>query len=314
MQESDSPRSGTDPITGITLSTTGMNGLNGHDRAIPNTLTVPGDSRGDIEYACTFPLPVALQKNCATGSSAAGCDCGDDGTGSNATNPLCAPNPNDSGKPTLQVAAKAYPGVRNLAIVKGMYDSGADTGIVASICPQQFDTPETTDQNGNMVPAPNYGYRPAVKAIIDRLKQAIHNQCLARNLPTTNGSAPCIVLEQQPSGDCSCNGTARAVVADKYKQAAVEAQQLAQQLDPGAPAGCFCEITQTTGAALTACQNDVSTSGIDGWCYVDATTVPALGNPALVNECPANEQRQVRFVGKGTPVPNALTFVTCEGQ
>src|SRR6185437_13264353 len=295
MQESDAPRSGTDPITGITLP--GNNKINGHEWTIPNVYPGTGDSRGDIEYACTFKL--AKPKDCSKDTSS-GCNCGEDSLGSNATNPLCA---------------KAYPGVRNLAIVKGMYDANADTGIVASICPQQLDTPETMNQDGTTTPVANYGYRPAVKAIVDRLKQAITNQCLGRQLPTKNGSAPCIVLEQQPSGsDCSCTGTARAVVADQYKEAVAEAQQLAQQLDPGSAAGCFCEITQTTGSALSSCQNDVMTSGVDGWRYIDATTDPPLGNSKLVSQCSPSEQRQVRSVGKGTPAPNALTFVTCEGQ
>src|SRR6185437_6418779 len=129
MQESDAPRSGTDPITGITLP--GNNKINGHEWTIPNVYPGTGDSRGDIEYACTFKL--AKPKDCSKDTSS-GCNCGEDSLGSNATNPLCAKNPNDPASPdnyTLQVGAKAYPGVRNLAIVKGMYDAHADTGIVA---------------------------------------------------------------------------------------------------------------------------------------------------------------------------------------
>src|SRR5262249_19720268 len=73
---------------------------------------------------------------------------------------------------------------------------------------------------------------------------------------------------------------------------------------------CFCEIVQTTGAALASCQNDLVSSGADGWCYVDDTH----GNPQLVSRCPESEQRQIHFVGAGKPANGAPTFIICWGD
>jgi hypothetical protein len=70
---------------------------------------------------------------------------------------------------------------------------------------------------------------------------------------------------------------------------------------------CFCEITQTTGAALTSCENDAVASNADGWCYVDASH----GNAQLVSRCPPSEQHQVRFVGAGKPANGATTYIIC---
>ena len=81
---------------------------------------------------------------------------------------------------------------------------------------------------------------------------------------------------------------------------------------------CFCEITQLEGEALAACQDDPSDppllegAPVSGYCYVDATTSPPTGNPELVAHCPAAEQRLLRFVGAGSPLPGAVVFIRCE--
>src|SRR5260370_37776670 len=66
-------------------------------------------------------------------------------------------------------------------------------GIVSSICPQE--TVDTT--------SPLYGYRPAVAAIIDRLKAALTNACLPRKLKVTaqagQAGAPCLILVSVPA-------------------------------------------------------------------------------------------------------------------
>ena len=182
MQESTVPRTGTDPITGIAISPpsapNGTNPLNGHEW---NTAGGASTPPGDIEYACIFDLPTP--RDCSVPGTV--CDCTTDAS---TNNPLCEPNPNDNGNPTLQTRAKAYPGVKNLAIVKGMENQG----IVASICPTQLTSPTNADGT----PAADYGYRPAVKAIIDRLKQALSGQCLPRTLTTNaDGQVPCLIIE-----------------------------------------------------------------------------------------------------------------------
>jgi len=65
--------------------------------------------------------------------------------------PLC-----DAATRTTQVRGKAYPGIRQLAVAK---DLGAQ-GVVASVCPRTLDAT-----------SPDYGYRPAVRALIDRARK-----------------------------------------------------------------------------------------------------------------------------------------------
>ncbi len=298
MQESTTPRTGTDPITGITISpassAAGANTLNGHEWNI----AAPA---GDIQYACVFPI-LGKGKNCAD-TSLVGCNCLNNTADQN--NPLCDANPDDSGNPTLQSRAKAYPGVRNLAIVKGMFEANPQSGgIVASICARQLDDATAAD----------YGYQPAVSAIVDRLKQRLGNQCLSSPLhPNSDGQVQCIVIEATPpppGGQCACSGAARKDIETVNPDAVAAAKQR----DPTTANDCFCEITQTEGAALTACQNDLTTTSTDGWCYIDATVVPNVGKEAIVAGCPASERREVRFVGAGHPGSTSETFITCEGE
>jgi hypothetical protein len=290
MVEALQPRSGVDPITGITVSPSAPtdNELNGHERPIASPA-------GDIEYACTFPILTPIP---CTGNAICDCHASD----SPDTNPLCAPNPADIDpqtnmpRHTLQVKAKAYPGIRNLAVARGL----GDQGIAASICAKTVDPAD--------VGSPEYGYRPAVTAIVDRLKVALRNPCLPTALkpnPTTNQVA-CLVLEARNTGGapCTCDGAARQPVDPSQESAITQAHAL----QPSTASSCFCEVTPVTGAGLTSCQNDKVTSNADGWCYVDETH----GNPALVAGCPATERREIRFVGAGQQAPNSILFISCE--
>ena len=93
-----------------------------------------------------------------------------------------------------------------------------------------------------------------------------------------------------------------------------------------APFNCFCEMTQAGDLAhsspeeLKACQYDASDfpvimGGKDdgkvagGYCYIDAATSPALGNPDLVKSCPASYKRILRFITQ--PMQGATTFIHC---
>jgi hypothetical protein len=295
MREDVRPRTGQNPVTGAALmppgSPAGANAINGHEHAVA--------AQGDLQYACVFPLLPGTQRDCVKECATHDCDCREGG----AESPLCDANPADSGKPTLQARAKAYPGLRELAVLQGL----GKNGIVGSICPKQLDDESRAD----------FGYRPAIGAIIDRLKAALGNPCLPRTLaPDAEGHVPCLVVEARTSADgCDCKGAARQPVSDEHRAAITAARE-----DPsmaGVGFACFCEITQTSGAAQAACQSDVGEppladgKEVDGWCYVDATTTPATGNPALVATCPDTEKRTVRFVGKGAAAPGAVLFITC---
>ncbi len=291
MVESTVPRSGTDPITGAAIappSTPNGGGpmvggslLNDHEWNIP----APA---GDIEYACVFPILNPLD---CSDPSVVSCDCR--GLSATADNPLCEANPNDSGNLTLQTKAKAYPGIKHLAIARGM----GNQGIAASICAKQL-----TDNT-----AADYGYRPAINAIIDRLKGALGGGCLAQPLTAdAAGQVACSILEARtvPAGTCSCGAGRIAVpAADQcFQQAVTE-----DPLDATDQWNCFCEIPQTAGAALASCQSDVTPTS-DGWCYVAAGTG---SNPALLQGCGSTPQT-LRFVGTGEPAAGSTVFLACQ--
>ena len=200
---------------------------------------------------------------------------------------------------TTQYAAKAYPGTRHLEVAKGL----GEQAIVASICPANLQDPS----------APDYGYRPAVGSIIERLKKSLRTRCLPRPLEPnvcvpesdpTYGQVPCVILEVRrlEEGDvCHCDLPGRAEPND---QAVTD--------DVRNAGDCVCEITQLTGGDLTDCASEVDAAKLDaaGWCYVDPAQ--GLGNPEIVAKCPATEQRLIRFINEGNPQKDATVFITCQ--
>jgi hypothetical protein len=289
MIETPDPRTGTNPITGDALAGPGsnyyQNPINGHEWDV-----IAGD---DLQYACIFKLPTP--RDC-TGTNA-NCDCkkGEEPE----KNPLCQDQTNAFGN--TQYSAKAYPGIRHLQLLKGL----GKQGIVASACPAQLD-----DQN-----APTYGYRPAIGAIIDRLKKALGGKCLPRTLtPDSQGQVQCLILEARVADPCTCNTQGRKPEPLGDGNPAVKAAK-GDPLFQTANWNCFCEIQQLQGKDLEACQQSKEEpTNVHGWCYVDATTVPPVGNPDIVAKCPSTEKRIVRFVGEGQGETGATLFITCSGD
>jgi hypothetical protein len=151
MIESVAPRAGVQPITNSPLAPATsqdptQNPINGHEQNIPDN--------DDLQYACIFPLPVP--KVCAPGDS--GCDCsatsqGDATAVTVANSPACQP-PTGGPASTTQYYAKAYPGLRELGVVRAL----GYRGVPASICPK-------TLQNAD----PDFGYTPAFDALLKRV-------------------------------------------------------------------------------------------------------------------------------------------------
>jgi hypothetical protein len=288
MHESVGPRSGVQPVTGEPVDTTpdtpNENSINGHEW---NT-----EGR-DLQYACIFDLPDAT--DCPNDPTCS--ECRDSGL----DNPLCDPN-----APTMRVRAKAYPGLRQLAVLQGLEKQG----IVGSVCPKQV-----VDRS-----SPDYGYRPAIGAIVAQLKTKFGGQCMPRTLSDIGGGqVNCVVVEAKTTGgECSCDGAhARTSLPSEHKAV----PKLIRDLNPGADWDCFCEIPQLEGDELLACQNDTSAhpetaSGepVSGYCYVDGTTDPPIGDPSLVARCPANDRRMVRLVGDGEPTLGSTLFIVCSGD
>jgi hypothetical protein len=150
MRESIEPRSGKNPLSGDAIQpptavSSSASAINGHEWEPPD--------RGDLQFACIFPL--VEPRECA--SPLDGCDCNTGFAGSN--KPLCQ-RP-DGGYGTTQYFAKAYPGLRQLELLRELGDSS----IIASICPRNLDDPSRND----------YAYRPAVQAIMDRMQDVLRD-------------------------------------------------------------------------------------------------------------------------------------------
>jgi len=311
MRESIAPRTGKNPVTGADLAppdaTENRNPINGHEQNILGA--------DDLQYACTFPL---MKERPCTDVNDDSCDCTWDVKDYN--RPLCRYDggPNVGG---VQVAAKAYPGLRELSVLQGV----GENGIVASICPKN-----TAPAAGVLAEAdPSYGYNPAIAAMAEIFKSRLAQQCLPRPLPVENdprsanyGHVPCKVVEAVPNAatSCSCDDTQgrQKLGADGDKLAAAVRDQLRleHRCDEGnGPACkdfCMCELESLKGDELTACQNGQENGSAYGYCYVDPAQ--GIGDPELVKACPATNRRSLRFVGDGLPSNGSVTFMACDGQ
>jgi len=148
MRESTGLRQGIHPLLGVPVATPAtplQNPINGHDYT---------NAKDDLQYACISPL--IESRDCNENHGA--CDCVKPGN----DNPLCSANaldPIDSEYRTLQTSYKAFPGHRQLEVLRGL----GDQAIVSSIC-----APQVVDAT-----AADFGYRPAAAALYVRMTTAI---------------------------------------------------------------------------------------------------------------------------------------------
>jgi hypothetical protein len=338
MIETNKPRFGMGqpalkhPITGDALGDN-WNPINGNEY-IAARASAPGTKTQDLEYACIFAQPKDFYptgKDCKTLSGMQlPCDCAD-WDPMTSKNPLCATpaDPNNFSVGTYgtyglnQYRAKAYPGTRYLHVLKNI----GSQAIVASIC-----SPNTTDQG-----AGDYGYRPAVGAIIERLKTQLTGKCLPRKLqPSADGTTPCLIIDAKmpkpEKGNPDPFTAADIAACNKCTDTAREPLNTTQHpVDPASLVGdvtnyrCKCAVKQYGQTAknpaadpdLKACQTQPDPPAVTagGWCYVDpatATTASLIAaEEALVAKCPSTEHQKIRFVNAGTE--NATLFITCLG-
>ena len=289
-------------------TTTLTNPINGHEANI--------NDGGDLQYACIFPLTMPVEDCDQAGG---GCDCKTDFQSFN--RPLC--------QGRRQTHAKAFPGTRHLEVLKGV---GEITGnsIVASICPK------VSTAQGGAANDPNYGYNPAVNAIIDRLKDALKGKCLPRPLEIrADDSVPCVVIEArlpEPGAACGACENNPALPGRKTVESAAIIPEVQTQLVEGGFCGaegaaacsayCLCQIDQYTGDDLVACQTGTAEpTEPKGYCYVDGN--PAEGEDpnsqavtarkAIVASCPASQPRLLRFATE-VPQKGAVAFIACLGK
>ncbi len=237
MIESTKPRPGLPPPT----ASSSADPISGRewDTSLVNEVGL------DLEYACTFELPAP--KDCNDPAHKGACDCVGTATGPGGS-PLC--------NGTTQVRGKAYPTVRELRVVHGL----GDHGIAGSLCARNV-----KDKS-----APDYGYRPVVGAIVDRLKKELGVQCLPRALtPQKDGSVACLVLVE---GDgLVCDPTKGLKTPEPDVERHYREQKLAERkkLDPNATVGNVCEMAQVPS---TQYQNGTCEGGsTPGWCYVSGS-------------------------------------------
>ncbi len=273
-------------------SAPGADPINGHDR------TTAGD---DLQYACIFDLPAP--RDCSA-PGANGCDCN-----AGSDDPLC-----DTTTPTTQLRAKAYPGSRELATLKSI----GSQGLVASICPVQLNDATRED----------YGYRQALRGILDRLSWTPDGECLPRTLTAdASGQVACSIIEARKAGPvCACDAN-RARRDVQVSNQAFLAQIEASSMAASEGWGCYCELVQagdpenSTPQELAACVGDASQipvivggkddgTNANGWCYVDPSQTPSE-NPDIVKDCPLNEKRILRFAGDTMAGNNSTLFITC---
>jgi hypothetical protein len=279
-------------------ATAPLNVINGHETNIKRS--------DDLQYACIFKLPQA-RPNC----TGAGCDCDADGVDYN--RPLC--------EGTTQVYAKAYPGVRELQVLKDFGAVGSHNSIVASICPKTLISSKTD---------PNYGYNPAVGALMDRIKEGLTPKCLPRQLPSDESlgnDVACSITESSPlpAGEKTCS-----LCDPSVGRSTPSAETLAavlQQLKFGGHCGgagqtpceslCSCDIQQYEGEEQRVCLTAQAppASITPGFCYVDPTVATddseRQAQSALVANCPPTQKRLLRFLGNDTPTRGAITTLSC---
>jgi hypothetical protein len=304
MIETPEPRTGSNPIINAPLVSADStdpraNPINGHEQK--------NLGNSDLQYACIFPLGTPVQCTAEAAMAGKGCDCFEDELEFN--RPLCQP-PGGGAATMTQNFAKAYPGLRHLQVLREYKDNS----IVASICPKVIDKTKT-----------DYGYNPAVKAIIDRLKEALKGKCLPRPLvPNDLGQVPCAVIEAVPpsGGACACNPATNRLSVDTRPQLR---DAVLKKLSDSATCGngdgqtpcdqfCTCEIGQLEGPELTDCQNNPTPPSSPGYCYINAApNEPNVGAAALVADCSADSKRLLRFIGDNTPAKGAIALVACLG-
>ena len=254
-------------------------------------------SKGDLQFACIFQLP--QPKDCTQMQHAGACDCNG---GPSQNSPLCQLQ--GGTHTSTQINGKAYPSVREMVIAHTMADQSVGIqGIVSSLCPIH-----TTEMGAG---DPVYGYRPAVNAIVNRIKNSLGVQCLPQKLvpdPST-GVVPCLVLVtlSKPGDESACNsiqglGIPPANVLSRF-QAAQHAAWIAaggsksSTPDPLSLPTCFVnELTQPNNPNDFGPDGTCSASMAQGWCYVEGS---AAGN------CP----QQIVFTSNMPPQGSTVNLV-----
>jgi hypothetical protein len=297
--------------------------ISGHEWITDGTDSTTGGSLHvnlpvDREYACTFLLDTPRQCDpdgpavAADPTIAAACDCGSKGLTPEQLPAVC-----NQAKPTQQDYAKAYPTIRELLVAKLL----GDHGIVSSLCP--IHVTEATPGD------PLYGYRPAIKAIVDRLATVLGHQCLPEKLTADDdaGDLPCLVLAtltQSGQTDKTCTDgsiSSLEAVPDgvlahfRNDQHAEWMAAGSMGIDPSTLPTC--SVKQVFPSEFPPGTGICATSTVEGWCYVENTKSCAQALYFSPNGLPKGAQISLQCLessseSTNTPADNGPTTVTAD--
>jgi hypothetical protein len=263
------------------------NRINGHE-------TVNIGSR-DLQFACTFPLQAPILCDQARNDADGACDCFAEDAPYNRS--VCQP---PGGGPTsiTQYWGTAYPGLRELAVLKGV----GGHGIVASACPKSSE-----------LTAEAYGYRPAMDALAGRVAKQVGRSCLTRDANAmADGSTPCKIVTAAPAGVCSCDAAqGLSAPPDEIRPALLEELESVGYCGGGVSCNslCLCELGQLKGTDLVACQTAADPPNVPGFCYLNAVPGEAhAGDPVLASDCVGAAPRRIRFTGGAPATSIALLY------
>jgi hypothetical protein len=194
------------------------------------------------------------------------------------------------------MAAKAYPGLRELALLKAV----SNHAMVGSICPKITD-----------IDNPDFGYIAMFPPLVSRLPGVIHADCLPQPLAVDDrGQVACTVVEASWDNPCDCNRPGRHPPSDAAVEMAKRRIAVTGCGEASCPEKCFCEIDQLSGSALEKCKMSNPTSPDEGFCYPDPARDPGA-DPALVAKCKDTEKQVLNFSGEETPRPDSFVVIGC---
>ncbi|CAN5395483.1 hypothetical protein BH09MYX1_BH09MYX1_25010 [soil metagenome] len=236
----------------------------------------------DLQYACTFLLPEP--KDCTLSANALTCECVGAAADPNNGSPVCAA--------TTQTRGKAYPSTRELRVAQGL----GRRGIVSSICARSVEDPSRAD----------YGYRPAMAAIVSRIAPILAGSCLPAPLPqSSDGAVTCSVYEYFAKGAAeaaACDPAHGLSVLSPAESAALRNAELTRlrAQDPKATladVGPICRLAQLPPSAY---QNGTCRgAAAAGFCYVTSTEASGGCTQAL------------HYSPTGTPATGVSVRIAC---
>ncbi|MBV9949460.1 MAG: hypothetical protein JOZ69_21640 [Myxococcales bacterium] len=256
--------------------------------------------KSNLQFSCIFPL--TTPKDCTSMAFTQACDCLAPSVSQNSA--LCQKNGATYG--TTQIKGKAYPSVREVELAHAMAGQASGVqGIVSSLCPIHTSAQGPSD--------PLFGYRPAVNAIVNRLKNALQVQCLPQTLTVdqTTGEVPCLILVTLPPDPMRLEQVCNTIdglqippqdILQRFQDTAIAAYNAAGGMKSGLTdprTQPVCQIKQIGQNNMDYQNCATGNQSAPGWCYVSGQ---AAGS------CP----QQILFTANQPPRGGAVSLQCIE--